>query len=161
MTLKIELAALGATLLGAAGFVAVEQPLAEPAPLERTDQFEMADYTAFDRDFRHGREVCSVGIEKDRLCFQPSPLEAQLIEGEALAAHIPLLPAEFPILVATPAKIERQQLVRFGRSLALIDPETRIVEDIIHLSETNFADAIAPRLVAQDVALADRDDRGA
>ncbi|MEM7662662.1 MAG: hypothetical protein AAF292_10460 [Pseudomonadota bacterium] len=161
MTLKIELAALGMTLAGAAGFFAVEQPLAAPAPLERSQAFAAADYDAFDRDFRHGREVCAVGIEKDRLCFQYSPLEGQLLEGQALAAHIPLLPAEFPILVATPAKSNDQQLVRFGRSLALIDPETRIVEDIIRLEQPSFADAVAPRATSQDVALANRPDRGA
>lgn len=151
MTIKIELAAIGATLLGAAGFWAVEQPLAQPAPLERQANFSQADYTAFDRGFRHGREMCAVGLAKDRICFQPSPLEAQLAKGETLASHVPLLPAEFPILVATPAKAEHQQLVRFGRSLALIDPETRMVEDVIRLEQPNFADAVAPR--EQDMAL--------
>ncbi|MEM9670323.1 MAG: hypothetical protein AAF950_15480 [Pseudomonadota bacterium] len=161
MTLKIELTALAMTFAGAAGFWAVEQPLAEPGPVERASSFTEADYAAFDRNFRHGREVCPVGIEKDRLCFQPSPLEAQLVKGDALESHIPLLSAEFPILVATPVKSASQQLVRFGRSLALIDPETRIVEDVIHLDETNFADAIAPKARTTDVALADHEDHGA
>ncbi|MEO0884214.1 MAG: hypothetical protein AAFY34_16025 [Pseudomonadota bacterium] len=160
MTLKIELAALGLTLAGAAGFLAVEQPLAEPAPLERHDTFAEADFDAFDRNFRHGREVCAVGIEKDRLCFQYSPLEGQLVEGQALAAHIPLLPAEFPILVATPAKSEHQQLVRFGRSLALIDPETRLVEDVIRLDQQSYSDAVAPPPAERDLALNDIADRG-
>ncbi|MEM8635612.1 MAG: hypothetical protein AAGF33_11600 [Pseudomonadota bacterium] len=144
MTLKIELAALAATFAGAAGFFAVEQPLSEPTPLERNEVFVAADYDAFDRNFRHGREVCSVGIEKERLCFQPSPLEERLVEGTMLADHIPMLAAEFPILVATPAKGDDQQLVRFGRSLALIDPQTRMVHDVIRLEQPSFLEAVAP-----------------
>ena len=161
MTLKLELAAIGATLLGAAGFWVVQQPMAEPAPLERQAAFTVADYAAFDRNFRHGRETCAVGLERHRLCFQPSPLEGQLVEGEALADHVPLLPAEFPILVVTPTKTDEQQLVRFGRSLALIDPDTRVVEDVIRLEQANFADAVAPRVVSQDLALGDTGERGA
>ncbi len=159
MTIKLELAAVALTVLGAAGFLAFAQPLKEPAPAERQSGFIEADYAAFDRGFRHGYETCAVGIEKNRLCFQPSPLETRLVVGEAIPEQVPLLPAEFPIIAATSVKTEGQKLVRFGRSLALVDRETRIVQDVIRLNEPSFAEAIRPR--PQDIAYGDTQGEGA
>jgi len=159
MTIKLELAALGATLLGAAGFFASAPPLSEPAPIERAAGFVEADYAAFDRNFRHGRETCAIGVVRHQICFQPSPLEAQLVKGEQLADHVPLMPAEMAVLVATPTKSEDTKLVRFGRSLALIDPETRRVHDVIRLDASTYADAMQP--LQRDLALAETTDAGA
>ncbi|MEL7128182.1 MAG: hypothetical protein AAGK23_01410 [Pseudomonadota bacterium] len=150
MTWKIELGACLATMAGAGAFVGIVNPLAPPSAIERTSSFTEGDFAAFDRNFRHGRETCAIGLEKQRLCFKPSPLEGYLIEGTHLAAHIPLMPAEFPVLVATNVSANGQKLARFGQSLALVDEETRMVVEVMRLDETSFADATAT--LAQDLA---------
>jgi len=131
--LKLELGALAAVLLGAGTFMMIAEPINTQPPLERVDNFSARDYAAFDRDFQlHGKN-CSVGIARDRLCFTASPLQEQITKGEALDGTIPVLAAEFPILVATPPKAEHQKLLRYGTKLVLLNEETRVIEDVIQL----------------------------
>ena len=43
--------------------------------------------------------------------------------------------AEFPVLVAVPAKAEHQKLLRYGTRLALMNEDTHMIEDIIELTD--------------------------
>jgi len=159
MTIKYELAAVAATVIGASGFFATHNPLDTTTTIERDATFVQTDFIAFDRAFRHGRETCQVGLERHRLCFQTSPLTTQLVAGDTLAADVPLLQAEFPVLVTLSAKTSGQKLIRFGRSLALVDVESRRVNHVLHLDAPTYAEARTPR--TQDLALGATDDRGA
>lgn len=133
MSIKWEIGALAGVLALAAGFMWIAEPVGTDRALERTDNFSQLDYDAFDRNFQINGKTCPVGIAKHRLCFSPSPLETQITKGESLNAHIPMLAAEFPILVATPPKAEHQKLLRYGKTLVLLNEETRIVEDVLGL----------------------------
>ena len=139
MSLKLELASLAIITFGASGFMLVAEPLDAPAPLERTAVFSDQDYQAFDHKFTLGNKSCEVGIKRHRLCFNASPLETVLVPGEPLPANVPVLSAEFPILVETPVKAEHQKLVRYGTTLALIHQETQIVEDVLYLGTDESA----------------------
>ena len=133
MGVKIELGALLATALGAAGVMTTAGPLEAQQPLERTAHFSSHDIEAFDRDFQTDGTPCSVGIAKHRLCFNASPLQARLTKGEPLDRAIPIMAAELQILVALPAKGEHQKLLRYGTSLVLLNKETHLIEDILDL----------------------------
>lgn len=139
MSLKLELASLAVIMFGASGFMLVAEPLEASGPLERSAAFSDQDYQAFDHGFTLGNKSCEVGIKQHKLCFNASPLEAELVTGEPLPSHMPVLSAEFPILVATPVKAEHQKLVRYGTTLALIHQETQIVEDVLYLGTDESA----------------------
>jgi len=131
--LKLELGVLAAVLLGAGIFMMIAEPINTQHPLERVDNFSARDYAAFDRNFELNDETCSVGIARHRLCFTASPLQEQIKKGETIDGTIPLLAAEFPILVVTPPKAERQKLLRYGTKLVLLNEETRVIEDVIQI----------------------------
>jgi len=136
MNMKWEFGMLAFVLLGAGTFMMIAEPINTQAPLERTDNFSKLDYDAFDRDFLVNGETCEVGIAQNKLCFKASPLQKQIAKGEALNGRIPVMAAEFPILVATPPKAQHQKLLRYGTTLVLINEDTKIIEDMIHLGET-------------------------
>ncbi|HPE47601.1 MAG TPA: hypothetical protein PLR76_04360 [Hyphomonas sp.] len=144
MTLKIEFAIMGSALFGAGAFYAVKgNPVAEAAPVA-VSHFTQADYNAFDRNFQMDGQTCAVGFRDHRICFGASPYEAELQDGDILPAYMPALSAEFRVIVETDLKADGLQTVRFGRSLALIDPETRQVRDVLRLDAPNFRLAREP-----------------
>jgi len=141
MSIKVEIGVAIATALIGMGVVHQTQPLEPQAPVERSIAFSADDYAAFDRDFDAKGTPCAVGLERRKMCFTASPLQTRVIEGEPIPANMPLLAAEFPILVALPVKEESQKLLRYGTVLALIDKDTRMVEDILYIDADNYADA--------------------
>ena len=141
MSIKMEIGAAIATALIGMGVVHQTQPLAPQAPVERTAVFSANDYAAFDRDFLAKDASCAVGLERRKMCFTASPLQTRVIEGEPIPTDMPLLAAEFPILVALPIKDESQKLLRYGTVLALINEDTRMVEDLLYIDAENYADA--------------------
>ncbi len=141
MSLKIELGVVVFTALAGLGVFHEAKPLEPLAPTERHSAFIAEDYAAFDRDFEVKGETCEVGLERRGMCFTSSPLQARIIEGQPVPLNVPLLAAEFPILVALPVKEETQKLLRYGTTLALIDTESRVVEDVLYLDANTFADA--------------------
>ena len=121
------ISAVGALLI-------ISEPLNAETSFERADNFSKLDYDVFDRDFKLGNIECSVGLVKHKMCFHESPLQSQIVEGEPLKQHIPVLAAEFPILVASPLKLQSQKLLRYGTRLVLIDENSQIVQDVLELS---------------------------
>ncbi len=142
MTLKIELAVAGTTLFVLGAFVAMQGADAiESVAVEPVDVFTPHDFAAFDREFEWHGETCVVGLERHGLCLGQSPLESQLKRGEILPDYVPALSAEFRVIVETDLKNASYQTVRFGRTLLLIDPETRVVHDILHLDAPDYETA--------------------
>lgn len=143
MTLKIELAIAGTALFGFGAFVAMQGADAiEPAPVTPVSSFTKTDFDAFDRAFEWNEDVCVVGLKRHDLCLGQSPLESQLKRGEALPDFVPALSAEFRVIVETDLKDASLQTVRFGRTLLLVDPQTRIVHDILHLDAPDYETAL-------------------
>lgn len=115
------------------GLMVFAETLEPQADIERVEGFSELDYNVFDRDFKLGKETCDVGLAKHRMCFKSSPLQTQIAKGEKLQQHIPVMAAEFPILLATPRKAEHQKLLRYGTKLVLMNENTLMIEDIIDL----------------------------
>jgi len=141
MSIKVELGLVAFTAFVGLGVFHTEKPLEPRAPIERMSTFVAEDYAAFDRDFTIDGEICEVGLERRKMCFTPSPLQASIIEGTEIPSNVPLLAAEFPILVELPVKQSSLKLVRYGTTLALIDAESRMVEDVLYIDANTFADA--------------------
>ena len=132
----LEIGGLAAIAALVVGFMVIAEPIDTAPSLERTDNFSKLDYDAFDRDFQLDNATCQVGIAKHKLCFSDSPLQTQIAKGEVLERHIPVMAAEFPILVATPPKAEHQKLLRYGTTLVLMNEETKMIEDTLQLGAT-------------------------
>ncbi|MEX1249981.1 MAG: hypothetical protein WEA77_02130 [Hyphomonas sp.] len=135
-TLKFEMAIAGAALFALGAFVATRPTSAEaaggePLPLRA---FTQADFAAFDRGFVLGENPCTVGLERYKMCFSPAPIEPRLERGMQVPEDVPLVAAEFRIIVVTDLKAPDLQTVRFGQTLALVDPQTRILVDLLALS---------------------------
>jgi hypothetical protein len=77
---------------------------------------------------------CLVGIERHRICFTPSPLEARIAPGMTVPPDVPLVAAEFRVIVETDLKTADLRTVRFGQTLALVNPETREIVDLMRLT---------------------------
>jgi hypothetical protein len=58
-----------------------------------------------------------------------------------LPPEVPMVGAEFRVIVVTELKAENLRTIRFGRSLALVDPQTRLVQDVISLSAPAYDQA--------------------
>lgn len=139
MTVKIELAIVGAALFGLGAFVAMQGASASEADAPKAiDHFSQADFNAFDRGFAYGDGTCSVGLKRHEICFGKSPYEAALTRGQVLSQRVPAISAEFRVIVETELKSPNLQTTRFGQTLVLIDPETRIVHDILHLDAPDY-----------------------
>ena len=143
-TLKFEFAMVGAALFTLGAFYAWQTSKADTAGPPTLAHFTSADYHAFDRDFQMDGETCAVGFRDHRICFGISPYEPVLKRGEVLPEGVPTLAAEFRVIVETELKAEGLQTVRFGRTLALVDPETRQVHDILRLDAPSFTVARGP-----------------
>ena len=144
-TLKFEFAMMGAALLVLGAFAAWQgSRAAAPAAEAAVTHFTAADFRAFDRDFQMDGETCAVGFRAHRICFGTSPYEEALQRGASLPAYMPALSAEFRVIVETDLKAEGLQTVRFGRTLALVDPDTREVHDILRLDAPSFRMARGP-----------------
>jgi hypothetical protein len=102
----------------------------EAAPVRA---FTEADYAVFDRGFILDSQPCMVGLERQNICFSPSPLEARIHTGAVVPLDVPLVAAEFRVIVETDLKDPALRTVRFGQTLALVDPETRVVVDQMRL----------------------------
>jgi hypothetical protein len=134
-TLKIEMAIAGVALFALGAFVATRPTSAEAAAIDPPPvrEFTEADYAAFDRSFEMDGAPCPVGFRRHHICFLPSPLEARIRPGMTVPADVPLVAAEFRVIVETDLKDADLRTVRFGQTLALVDPETRVVVDLLRL----------------------------
>lgn len=140
-TLTIELVIAGAALFALGAFLATRPQTAEAVQTSALTQFTKADFAAFDRNFELEGSTCQVGLKRDRLCFGRSPVEDILAPGMTLPPEVPMVGAEFRVIVVTELKAENLRTIRFGRSLALVDPQTRLVQDVISLSAPGYDEA--------------------
>lgn len=140
-TLKIELAIAGAALFALGAFVATRPPEAEAVQASGLTQFTKADFAAFDRNFKMDGDTCKVGLKRDQICFGGSPVEQIIAPGMTLPPEVPMVGAEFRVIVVTDLKADNLRTIRFGRSLALVDPSTRHVQDVISLAAPEFDQA--------------------
>ncbi len=134
-TLRMEMAVAGVALFALGAFMATRptQADAEALDIVAVRAFTAADHAAFDRGFMLDGAPCPVGLEQQKICFAPSPLEAGIQPGHILPADVPLVAAEFRVIVATDLKDPALRTVRFGQTLALVDPETREIVDLMRL----------------------------
>lgn len=145
-TLKFEMAAAGIALFALGAFVATRPTGADAAVIEPAGAraFSQADFERFDRGFMLDGQPCAVGIELHKLCFAHSPQEKNLHRGMILPPEVPLMAAEFRIIVDTDLKEAGLRTLRFGQTLALVEPETRTVVDMLRLTAPTAADAHLP-----------------
>ncbi|MBA3068171.1 MAG: hypothetical protein FP825_06810 [Hyphomonas sp.] len=145
-TLKFEMVMAGLALFALGAFVATRPTSAEAAAIEpvAARAFTEADFARFDRGFVLDKARCAVGMQRYKMCFAPSPLEARMQTGMVVPQDVPLVTAEFRVIVETTLKEEPLRTVRFGQTLALVDPETRIVVDMIRLTAPDLAAARQP-----------------
>ena len=134
-TLKIEMAVAGAALFALGTFLGTRPSGAQAGTVEAAPvrAFTEADYVVFDRGFILDSQPCMVGLERQNICFSPSPLEARIHTGAVVPLDVPLVAAEFRVIVETDLKDPALRTVRFGQVLALVDPETRVVVDQMQL----------------------------
>jgi hypothetical protein len=145
-SLKIEMAIAGAALFTLGAFVATRPTDAEASAAQpvAVRAFSAADFDAFDRGFSLGSATCEVGFAQHHICFTASPLEARMGPGMIVPPEVPLVSAEFRVVVETDLKDPALRTVRFGRSLALVDPESRRIVDLIRLTAPDFGSARPP-----------------
>lgn len=141
MTLKIEMAALAATVMGAGAWVLSAEPLEPPQKEIPEAGFVQEDYAAFDREFVMAGSSCELGLADDGLCFSRSTLETSIVAGAPLPENALMMSAELRVLLATSLKPQPLKTVRVGHTLALVDPETRVVQDVLRLSAPTYAAA--------------------
>jgi len=135
-TLKIEMAFAGVALFALGAFFATRPSGAEAGTVEATPvrAFTQADFAVFDRGFMLAGQPCQVGLEQQNICFTPSPLETRIQPGAVVPPDVPLVAAEFRVIVETDLKDPALRTVRFGQILALVDPKTRVIVDLMRLN---------------------------
>jgi hypothetical protein len=137
-TFRLELLSAGGALALLGLFLGGQAFRSEASDRAPVSYFTNADFDAFDRAFDLDGQACDVGFKAHRICFGVSPYETDLVQGAVLPVHVPALSAEFRVIVETDLKADHLQTVRFGRTLALIEPQTRQVHDILRLDAPDY-----------------------
>jgi len=140
MTWHIELGLLALTAGLVGTYIHSTDPLA-PVPTHRAEAFTQTDFDAFDRGFPHEDSTCEIGLEASKICLTPSPMEDRVIKGEALPASVPAMSANMRVLLALELKTQGLKTVQYGQTLALIEPKTRVVKDLLRLDAESFTEA--------------------
>ncbi|HBJ42768.1 MAG TPA: hypothetical protein DEB28_01895 [Hyphomonas sp.] len=125
----------------AAGLAVVLQPSLPRPDVTPVDHFQEADFAIYDRDFSLQGRDCEIGIEKRGICLSASPLEDSIVPGMILPVKVPATSAEFPIILEGSLKEPNLQTVRFGHRIALFNPITREIVDVMDLDAKSFAEA--------------------
>lgn len=125
----------------AAGLAVMLQPTLPRPDVQPVDHFQEADFSIYDRDFTLQGRACEIGIKRRGICLSKSPLEDTIVPGRVLPVEIPATSAEFPIILEAPLKASHLQTVRFGHRIALFNPDTREIVDVIDLTAQSFANA--------------------
>lgn len=134
------LAGVAAATIAGAGFAlsAYSQPEKTTVP---GDHFTRADYAAFDRGFEIDGEPCDVGLASRELCFDASPLEPRLVEGEPFPDDMYPLALEWRANLELQRKLDGVKTVRIGRTVALVDRDTHTIVDTMRLGAQTYAGA--------------------
>lgn len=133
------LAGLAVAVIG--GGAATLSAHSSPSTSALETRFSEADYAAFNRGFQVGDDVCEVGFADQSLCFRTSPLESRVVRGERFPDNMYPLALEWRANLAMPRKPETVKTIRIGRTIALMDRDSRVVIDTMRLGETSFATA--------------------
>ncbi|WP_084398656.1 hypothetical protein [Henriciella aquimarina] len=112
-----------------------------PVPTDPQHQFTRADYAAFTRNFETDGANCAVGFQERSLCFETSHLENRIVEGQPFPENMYPLALEWRANLALTRKDQSLKTVRIGQTLALMERDTRMVVDTMHLGETDYAGA--------------------
>jgi hypothetical protein len=97
------------------------------------DRFTQKDHASFDRSFDYYNTTCDVGIERKKICFKPSPLEAHIEIGQKMPTHAPVMPATIPVILRTELKPSEFTTHRYGRTLVLIEDASGMIVDRLDL----------------------------
>lgn len=108
-----------------------------PANNDLETRFTDQDYAAFNHSFKMGDSVCDVGVAKHKICFEASPLEARIVEGEAFPENMFPLALEWRADLEMPRKPNSLKTIRIGRTIALMDRDSRTIIDTMRLGETS------------------------
>jgi len=68
-------------------------------------------------------------------------MEHEVVAGAPLPASLPAMSANMRVLLALDLKTPGLKTVQYGQTLALIEPETRMVKDVLHLTAPSYAAA--------------------
>ncbi|MEM5516874.1 hypothetical protein WNY37_07920 [Henriciella sp. AS95] len=144
MKFSIDYFLTGMAVAAVGGGVLALSAWSSPPQNSLETTFTQADYAAFDRNFQRGDETCEVGFAERGLCFRSSSLENNIVEGERFPDTMYPLALEWRAALDMPRKADTIKTVRIGRTIALMDRETRQVIDTMRLDQTSFADATLP-----------------
>ncbi|GGB63606.1 hypothetical protein GCM10011503_10390 [Henriciella pelagia] len=131
----------GMAIAAAGGGVLSLSAWSSPNTNPMETRFTEADYAAFDRNFTYGDQTCEVGFADHGLCFSSSSLENNIVKGERFPDTMYPLALEWRASLNMPRKPDALKTVRIGRTIALMDRESRTVIDTMRLDRTSFAEA--------------------
>lgn len=136
---------LGALAIATAGGGALALSAHSDASNAReTTQFTQADEAVFARNFKIGDSECDVGFAGRDHCFDASPLEGRVVEGEKFPDNMYPLALEWRAELAMTKKDSAFKTVRVGQTIALMERDSRKVVDVMRLGETSFAGDTTP-----------------
>jgi hypothetical protein len=105
--------------------------------------FTKSDEAVFDRGFQLADRACDVGYAAQKLCFEHSPLERRIVEGEPFPETVYPLALEWRANLALDRKVPELKTVRIGQTIALMDRDTRMVVDKLELAPVQQAETDA------------------
>ncbi|MGB3624644.1 MAG: hypothetical protein WA989_02380 [Henriciella sp.] len=141
MTLNIDylLAGVAVAVVGGGALTLAANSSSRSQDLET--RFSEADFATFNRGFEVNDTVCEVGLAKHDLCFEPSPLSAQIERGEEFPEDMYPLALEWRAKLAMPRKPKSLKTIRIGRTIALMERDSETIIDTMRLGETTFVAA--------------------
>ena len=105
---------------------------------ERVDHFTASDYDAFDRNFVLEGRTCAVGMADWGHCFDRSPLQEQVIVGQPLPSHWPVMVSRVELRKSLTPKSETLVTARYGQLLVLVDTRSRVVIDSLDIGQRSL-----------------------
>lgn len=140
---RLEAGIVGAAALTLSAFLSVMMTMPDTARVQPIDHFIQADYDVFDRDFElTGGLRCDVGLAAQKICLYKSPVERDIVRGATLPDYIPDLGTNFRVVVETSLKDEQFRTVVYGQTLVLIEPQTRMVKDVLRLTAPDIVSPV-------------------
>tara|TARA_R110000796_G_scaffold63557_9_gene147215 strand:- start:166 stop:654 length:489 start_codon:yes stop_codon:yes gene_type:complete len=143
---KFEAGIVGVAALTLTAFLTYMMMKQEAVRAEPVDHFVQSDYDAFDRNFELEGARCELGLVEQKICMHKSPMESDIVRGEPLPDYIPDMGTQFRVVVETSLKADQFRTVAYGQTLALVEPGSRYVQDVLHLTAPDFVSAQNSRL---------------
>ena len=131
-------AGLTAAALGGGALAFSAHSTTGPAKLDQA--FTASDEAVFTGGFETSEGVCEIGYEPHDFCFEQSHLEERVVEGQPFPDNMYPLALEWRANLALSRKPDTLKTVRVGRTIALMDRETRMVVDTMRLGGSHMAE---------------------